>query len=63
LNQELYIFHKSGLIKDFQVRAATREDFEGIFDLVNNLKTKDHLLEELNKYLNSRKLDVSFFYS
>lgn len=63
LNQELYIFHKSGLIKEFEVRYATLEDFNGIYELVHNLRTKEHLLEELNKYLNSKKLNVREFFS
>ncbi len=61
LNQELYIFHRAGLIKEFEVRSAEKKDFSGVEHLVHNINSKTQMLEDLNMYLKSRKADVTVF--
>ena len=65
LNQELYIFHKAGLIKEFEVRLAQNKDIDGVAKLVHSIKTKAQFLDELSIFLKSKKADVrnnSFFF-
>ena len=59
LNQELYIFHRAGLIKDFEVRPAENKDFEGVVKMVQNIRTRDQLIADFNMYLKSRKAEVN----
>ncbi len=56
LGQELYLFHRAGLAKDFKVREANQEkDFEAVERLVGNLHSKNHILEDFRAFLKSRK--------
>jgi len=56
VSQELYLFHRAGLAKDFKVREANQEkDFEAVEKLVSNLHSKNHVLEDFRAYLKSRK--------
>lgn len=55
LNQELYIFHRAGLLKSFHVREATRRDYATVEKLVQNIKSKDSILKDLDLFLKSRK--------
>ncbi len=56
LNHELYIFHRAGLLKSFEVREATKSgDYQAVEKLVRNVKSKDSILKDLNLYIKSRK--------
>jgi hypothetical protein len=56
LNNELYLFHRAGLIKSFEVREATTPgDYESVERLVHNIKSKNSLLNDLNVFIKSRK--------
>jgi hypothetical protein len=55
INQELYLFHRAGLFKSLEVREARSSDFDAVERLTHNMKSKDSILKDLNKYLQSRK--------
>ncbi|CAF0802788.1 unnamed protein product [Brachionus calyciflorus] len=56
INQELYLFHRAGLIKSLKVRSALKSgDYESIEKLVHNISSKDSILNDLQSYLKSRK--------
>ena len=56
MNQELYLFHRAGLVKSFVVREANlSSDYMAVERLVSNIKTKEKILYDLNTYLKSRK--------
>lgn len=59
LNQELYLFHRAGLTKELIVRPAENRDFDGVSKLVHNIRTKKQLLQDLNAFLKSRKIEVN----
>lgn len=66
LNQELYLFHRAGLLKSLEVREATQPgDFQAVEQLVSNINSKEAILKDLNVFLNSRKdptgIDVQVF--
>jgi len=52
----LYLFHRDGLVKKFEIREANlASDYTSVEKLVNNIKTKEKILHDLNTYLKSRK--------
>ncbi len=51
----MYLFHRAGLFKSFEVREARSSDYEAVERLTHNMKSKDSILKDLNKYLKSRK--------
>nr|XP_015210027.1 PREDICTED: cilia- and flagella-associated protein 61 isoform X1 [Lepisosteus oculatus] len=55
LSQELYIFHRSGLLKKFCVRLARSSDKTGVESLVNKLSLQDAVLEDLDMYCQARR--------
>ncbi|KAM6455925.1 cilia- and flagella-associated protein 61 [Liasis olivaceus] len=55
LDQELYVFHRSGLLKSFLVRAAKSSDVFGIERLIQTLELNTSVLNDLNKYLSARR--------
>ncbi|CAK6447385.1 unnamed protein product [Pipistrellus nathusii] len=50
LDQDLYFFHRSGLLKKITIRLATLLDTSGVEYLVNNLKLNKCILEDLKQY-------------
>ncbi len=59
MNQELYLFHRAGLIKDFNVRYAKHTDIDPIRSLIKNLQSRDQFMHDLDLFLKSKKLNVS----
>ncbi|XP_070603105.1 cilia- and flagella-associated protein 61 isoform X2 [Erythrolamprus reginae] len=55
LDQELYIFHRSGLLKSFRVRAAKSTDVFAIKSLIQTLELNVAILDDLNNYLSARR--------
>lgn len=52
----MYLFHRDGLVKSFIVREANQSsDYTAVEKLVNNIKTKEKILYDLNINLKSRK--------
>ncbi|KAH9523040.1 Cilia- and flagella-associated protein 61 [Bulinus truncatus] len=55
LPQELYVFHRSGLLKNFKVRKAVQADFENVKKLIETIDFKQNILKDLQQYLNARR--------
>ncbi|XP_061443815.1 cilia- and flagella-associated protein 61 isoform X3 [Rhineura floridana] len=55
LDQELYVFHRSGLLKSFLVRAARSSDVSGVELLIQTLKLNKNILDDLNSYILARR--------
>ncbi|XP_013928301.1 PREDICTED: cilia- and flagella-associated protein 61 isoform X1 [Thamnophis sirtalis] len=55
LDQELYVFHRSGLLKSFHVRAAKSTDVFAIKRLIQTLELNEAILDDLNNYLSARR--------
>ncbi|XP_063079236.1 cilia- and flagella-associated protein 61 [Engraulis encrasicolus] len=55
LPQELYIFHRAGLLKTFVVRVAVSADRPGVQSLVEQLGLHESLLEDLDFFLKKRR--------
>ncbi|XP_075123727.1 cilia- and flagella-associated protein 61 [Leptodactylus fuscus] len=55
LPQELYIFHRAGLINLLQVRAATSSDVPAIKKLLESLHLHESILDDLNIYNHARR--------
>lgn len=62
----MYIFHRAGLIKSFEIREATRpSDLAAVERLVQTIKSRESILKDLRTYQKSRKdqngLDVEAY--
>ncbi|KAJ8309534.1 hypothetical protein KUTeg_014408 [Tegillarca granosa] len=57
LPQELYVFHRSGLLKDFNVRPACSKDIEGVQKLVQTVDLHENLLADLKQFYKARRDD------
>lgn len=55
LSQELYVFHRWGLIESFQVRPCTSADIEGIQSVVSQLNGADIIMTDVQQYNNDRR--------
>nr|XP_034957877.1 cilia- and flagella-associated protein 61 [Zootoca vivipara] len=55
LDQELYVFHRSGLLKSFIVRPARTSDVAGVELLIQTLKLNKSILDDLNSYILARR--------
>uniref|UniRef100_A0A6Q2XLS2 Cilia and flagella associated protein 61 n=1 Tax=Esox lucius TaxID=8010 RepID=A0A6Q2XLS2_ESOLU len=55
LPEELYIFHRSGLLKTFAVRLAVTGDRPAVCVLVKRLSQNESLLEDLDMYFQARR--------
>ncbi|XP_064621787.1 cilia- and flagella-associated protein 61-like isoform X2 [Lineus longissimus] len=55
LSQELYIFNKSGLIKNFDVRPACTKDLAGVEKLVQTIELHENLLDDLKQFNKMRR--------
>ncbi|XP_028809388.1 cilia- and flagella-associated protein 61 isoform X1 [Denticeps clupeoides] len=53
--QELYIFHRAGLLKSFFVRVPLSADMPAIQALVNNLSLQEALLKDLEQFFEARR--------
>ncbi|CAL8312281.1 unnamed protein product [Lota lota] len=54
-NQELYLFHRTGLLKSLVVRRAVSADRAAVCDLVAGFKGHRSLLEDLDMFLQARR--------
>lgn len=50
LSQELYVFHRNGLLKDFSVRFAEPTDYTSVEKLTKNIELHENLLKDLVQY-------------
>ncbi|XP_071996729.1 cilia- and flagella-associated protein 61 isoform X2 [Engystomops pustulosus] len=55
LPQELYIFHRAGLINFLQVRAAKSSDVPAVETLIESLQLHDSILDDLKTYNDARR--------
>ncbi|XP_058142749.1 cilia- and flagella-associated protein 61 isoform X10 [Dasypus novemcinctus] len=50
LEQDLYIFHRAGLLKSINIRLATNSDTPGVENLVSTLLLNRSILDDFNQY-------------
>ncbi|XP_037668187.1 cilia- and flagella-associated protein 61 isoform X3 [Choloepus didactylus] len=50
LEQDLYVFHRAGLLKSINIRLATNLDTPGVENLVSTLMLNKSILNDLNQY-------------
>uniref|UniRef100_A0ACB8EBX6 Uncharacterized protein n=1 Tax=Sphaerodactylus townsendi TaxID=933632 RepID=A0ACB8EBX6_9SAUR len=55
LDQELYVFHRSGLLKSFIVRPAKSNDILAVEVLIKTLDLNRSMLDDLNNYTLARR--------
>ncbi|NXJ98620.1 CFA61 protein, partial [Corythaixoides concolor] len=55
LGQELYVFHRAGLLKSFNVRRATTNDLLGVKMLVKTLSLNESILNDLKIFTLARR--------
>ncbi|KAJ8275016.1 hypothetical protein COCON_G00096410 [Conger conger] len=55
LPNELYIYHRSGLLKTFEVRVAVSSDQPAVESLVQELSLHESMLEDLDLFYQARK--------
>uniref|UniRef100_A0A6J0TCM6 L-amino-acid oxidase n=1 Tax=Pogona vitticeps TaxID=103695 RepID=A0A6J0TCM6_9SAUR len=55
LDHELYVFHRSGLLKSFLVRPAKSDDVPAIEALIKTLELNRSMLDDLEKYISARR--------
>lgn len=55
LSQELYIFHRWGLIESFHVRPCIAEDKEGVKSLVAQVNGADDIMRDVQQYISDRR--------
>ncbi|NXR04832.1 CFA61 protein, partial [Sagittarius serpentarius] len=55
LGQELYVFHRAGLLKSFNVRRATTNDLLGVTMLIKTLSLNENILNDLKIFTLARR--------
>ncbi|ESO85404.1 hypothetical protein LOTGIDRAFT_107567 [Lottia gigantea] len=55
LSQELYVFHRSGLLKNFNVRTACTKDIHGVENLVKSIHCQSDLLDDFKQFRAARR--------
>ncbi|XP_035754512.1 cilia- and flagella-associated protein 61, partial [Egretta garzetta] len=55
LDHELYVFHRAGLLKSFNVRRATTNDLLGVKILINTLSLNESILNDLKIFTLARR--------
>ncbi|GFR98697.1 cilia- and flagella-associated protein 61-like [Elysia marginata] len=55
LPHELYVFHRSGLLKNFRVRRACTSDLAAVEKLVATVDMKEGILEDLKQFNKARR--------
>ncbi|XP_049724742.1 cilia- and flagella-associated protein 61 isoform X1 [Elephas maximus indicus] len=50
LEQDLYVFHRAGLLKSINIRLATVSDTPGVENLISTLMLSKSILDDLNQY-------------
>ncbi|NWJ06557.1 CFA61 protein, partial [Crypturellus undulatus] len=54
-NHELYLFHRAGLLKSFNIRKATSNDILGVEKLIKTLSLNESILNDLKMFTQARK--------
>lgn len=57
LSQELYVFSRPGLIRNFIVRSACTNDYDAVQHLVERLDMHENLLQDLRQFSRARRDD------
>ncbi|KAI4575453.1 hypothetical protein MJG53_011656 [Ovis ammon polii x Ovis aries] len=55
LEQDLYVFHRAGLLKTIEIRLATLSDTPGVEKLISTLMPCKSILEDLKQYNEARR--------
>ncbi|KAM5218405.1 cilia- and flagella-associated protein 61 isoform 1-T2 [Hipposideros larvatus] len=55
LEQDLYVFHRAGLLKTINIRLANLSDTPGVENLVSTLMLNKSILEDLKQYNEARR--------
>ncbi|KAM7126260.1 LOW QUALITY PROTEIN: cilia- and flagella-associated protein 61 [Molossus nigricans] len=55
LEQDLYVFHRAGLLKTINIRLANLSDTSGVENLVSTLMLNKSILEDLKQYNKARR--------
>ncbi|XP_032950140.1 cilia- and flagella-associated protein 61 isoform X4 [Rhinolophus ferrumequinum] len=55
LEQDLYVFHRAGLLKTINIRLANLSDTPGVENLVSTLMVNKRILEDLKHYNEARR--------
>ncbi|XP_005866045.1 PREDICTED: cilia- and flagella-associated protein 61 [Myotis brandtii] len=55
LEQDLYVFHRAGLLKTIKIRLANLLDSPGVQNLVSSLKLSRHILDDLKQYFEAHR--------
>ncbi|XP_031562151.1 cilia- and flagella-associated protein 61-like [Actinia tenebrosa] len=55
LSQELYVYHRWGLIESFSVKPCTTSDTDGIKNVVKSLKGSNRIMTDIEQYIASRR--------
>ncbi|KFQ26969.1 Uncharacterized protein C20orf26, partial [Merops nubicus] len=55
LGRELYVFHRAGLLRSFNVRRATTNDLPGVEMLIKTLSLKKSILNDLKIFIEARR--------
>ncbi|XP_056669820.1 cilia- and flagella-associated protein 61 isoform X2 [Monodelphis domestica] len=55
LDNDLYVFHRAGLLKSINIRLATTNDLSGIENLIKTLNLNQSILEDYAKYNMARR--------
>lgn len=55
LAQELYIFHKSGLVKDFSVKYIAEPNLDDIEILISNIHRHEYILKDIKQYIEAER--------
>ncbi|XP_054430110.1 cilia- and flagella-associated protein 61 [Pteronotus mesoamericanus] len=55
MEQDLYVFHRAGLLKTINIRLANLSDTSGIENLVSTLMLNKSILEDLKQYNEARR--------
>lgn len=55
LPQELYVFNRSGLLKDFHVRPVCTKDVSGIEQLVKTIDMNENLMKDIHQFNKARR--------
>ncbi|XP_052270971.1 cilia- and flagella-associated protein 61-like [Dreissena polymorpha] len=57
LSQELYVFNRNGLLKDFCVRPAEVRDLAGVEKLTSSITMHENLIKDFNQYIKAKRDD------
>lgn len=59
--QELYLFHRGGLLRDISVERATEKNLDAVKRLTEHFAAREQILNDFLDAVRSRKRSVSKF--